>query len=275
MNGKFTHYLITRFNVPVKNWDKDKAGKKVLDQAWLDERILIFRKYCVPTITNQSQKNFTWLIYCDVNTPPEYLSAVRQIIHEIPQATIRLVSEFDHLMIDLRQILADDPTPYVITSRMDNDDGLGKEYMQRIQEAFIPQDKTLLNFLHGIVYDVEKQILTGIRNANLNHFTSLIETKSQDRDYLTVLGFSHTRPPAHIVVKDLHSPNAWLKIIHGRNMNSRTKGKPVARKEILPFFNLTKKDVPISILQTAIYILRKGIHRIMIISGIGRQKKNS
>ena len=272
MNGKFTHYLITRFNVPVKNWDKDKTGNRVLDQAWLEERIGLFRKFCVPTIVNQTEKNFTWLIYCDAQTSPEYLSELRQAVNEISGATIRLVSDFDHLMIDLRQILANEPTPFVITSRMDNDDGLGKDYIQAIQDVFIPQDLTLLNFLHGITYDTEKHILTEQRNASLNHFTSLIEITTPDREYITVLGFSHTQPPAQIVVQDLHIPYAWLKIIHGRNMSSRTKGKPVARKEILTFFKLTKKDVPISMLQTGIYILRKGFHRIMIISGNGRKK---
>ena len=261
-------------NVPVKNWEKDKAGNQVLDQAWLEARMLIFNKYCVPTIANQLEKNFIWLIYCDVNTPPGYLSAIRQAVSEISSATIRLVREFDHLMIDLRQLLAEDQSPYVISSRMDNDDGLGKEYIRSVQEAFAFQDNTLLNFLHGIMYDFENHIMTEVRNASLNHFTSLIESKSRDAEYLTVLGFSHTQPPTQIVVQNLHTPKAWLKIIHGRNMNSRTKGKPIARNETLPYFNLVKKDVPISLMQTALYVLRKGIHRVRIISGSVRKRKD-
>lgn len=273
MNGKFTHYLITRFNVPVKNWEKDKAGNRVLDQAWLEERIMIFRKYCVPTIANQLEKNFIWLIYCDVNTPPGYLSAIRQAVSEIAGATIRLVREFDHLMIDLRQLLSEDPSPFVITSRMDNDDGLGKEYIRSVQEAFTLQDKTLLNFLHGIIYDSENHIMTELRNASLNHFTSLIESRPMDSEYLTVLGFSHTQPPAQIVIQNLHTPKAWLKIIHGRNMNSRIKGKPIARNNVLPFFNLTKKDAPISVTDTAMYIFRKGIRRILNVFDKRRSRK--
>jgi hypothetical protein len=271
MNGKFTHYLITRFNVPVKNWDKDKAGNQVLDQAWLDERMIIFRKYCVPSIASQLQKNFTWLLYCDVNTPPDFLSDIRLAVSEISGATIRLVRDFDHLMIDLRQLLAADPSLYVITSRLDNDDGLGKASIQSIQEAFVQKDKTLLKFLHGIFYDTEKRIMTEMRNAYLNHFSSLIEISSPDREYLTVLGFPHTQPPAHVVIQNLHTPKAWLKIIHERNMNSRIKGKPISRNEIEPFFNLSKNDVPISVMQTTFYVLKKGIQRIMMISGISRK----
>ena len=54
MSVKFTHYLITRFNVPVKNWDRDKAGKPVLDDAWMHNRLDLFRRYCVPGVANQT-----------------------------------------------------------------------------------------------------------------------------------------------------------------------------------------------------------------------------
>jgi hypothetical protein len=68
MMVKFTHYLVTRFNVPVDNWNRDKTGQPTLDGTWMKHRLALFNRYCVPTISGQTEKNFHWIIYCDVNT---------------------------------------------------------------------------------------------------------------------------------------------------------------------------------------------------------------
>ena len=85
MSVKFTHYLITRFNVPVKNWDRDKAGKPVLDDAWMLSRLELFRRYCVPGVANQTNKDFTWLIYCDTLTSSGFQADIHQAISDIPK----------------------------------------------------------------------------------------------------------------------------------------------------------------------------------------------
>lgn len=262
MNGKFTHYLITRFNVPVKNWDKDKAGNRVLDQAWLDERIGLFTKFCLPTIENQLNQNFTWLIFCDINTPAEYLDNIQQSVRSIPGASLRLVSHFDHLMVDLRQLLAEDPSPFLITSRVDNDDGLGPQFIKDVQAHFATEDKLIINFTKGVLYDTTKRILTEIQLSQFNHYGSLIEENKSGYQLMTVMGFPHDRPRNGYKVLNIRSRYAWLKIIHDRNMSSKTNGIPLRNKQIVSIFNLRPNDLAQSWYATLIYAISRVVSRV-------------
>jgi hypothetical protein len=262
MESKFTHYLITRFNVPIEQWDKDKGGRAVRDEAWAHERLDLFRKFCVPTILHQSNQGFKWLIYMDVETNPSDLEAIRKELELVKNAELRFAASMDGLLGDLRKILSTATTAYVITSRLDNDDGLGRAYIQQIQDAFVPGEKTLVNMLHGVLYDADQHIMTMVRNARLNHFTSLIEKRHPDQECLTVLGFSHTQPPEDCKVVNRDADFAWLKIIHGRNLNSKAKGRPVLRSTVLPFYNIAREDVPVSMVQTIRYIIRKSIQKV-------------
>lgn len=262
MPKDYTHYLVTRYNVPFENWDRDKAGNQVGHDEWMHQRLSLFKKYCVPTILHQSNQAFQWLIYMDMQTHPSDLETIRKELARVKNAELRFAASMEDLLGDLRKVLSEVETEFVITSRLDNDDGLGRAYIQYIQNAFVPGDKTLVNMLHGVLYDLDKKILTTVRNARLNHFTSLIEKRHPNQKCLTVLGFSHTQPPEEITVVNLDADHAWLKIIHGRNLNSRAKGKPVLRSAVLPFYNIAKEDIPVSMVQTIAYIIRKAIQKV-------------
>ena len=65
----FSHFIITRFNIKNQGWEYDKNCKEVNNDEWLRHRIEIFEKYCLPSILNQTEKNFLWLVYFDVCPP--------------------------------------------------------------------------------------------------------------------------------------------------------------------------------------------------------------
>ena len=259
---KFTHYLITRFNVPVKNWDRDKAGHPVLDDAWMKERLSLFTTYCAPTILHQSIKDFTWLIYCDTLTSPDYLAIIQQAINGIPGATIRKVEDFEMSLTDFRKLLAADPSPFVITSRLDNDDGLGPDFIREVQASFVPVDKMIINFNKGVLYDLQNHVLTEVRSSPYNHYGSLIEEKQADQMFLTIFGYPHGQPPKGSNVMNLNSRFAWLKVIHQRNMVSKTNGWPLHRKHIISHFNLQVNDVSQSWLATAMFVVIRSLSKI-------------
>ncbi len=262
MSGKFTHYLITRFNVPVKNWDKDKAGKPVLDAAWMQERLVLFQKYCAPTIRQQRCNDFVWLVYCDLLTGAKDLETIRQEVNRFSNTQVRLVADFPALLDDLKGLLADAPAPYVITSRVDNDDGLGPDFIKDVQDHFVARDKHIINFTKGVLYDVHRLVLTEIRNSRFNHYGSLIEQRVADQPLTTVVGYPHGRPPEGSTVTDVDSRFAWLKIIHERNMSSRTNGVPLLEFDITSRFGLQPGDLPQSLTSTAVFVLHRLLSRI-------------
>ena len=262
MSGKFTHYLITRFNVPVKNWDRDKAGNPVLDTVWMQERLVLFKKYCAPTIRHQQCSDFVWLVYCDLLTEAKDLETIRQEVGRVKNAQVRQVADFPELLSDLQNILADALTPFVITSRLDNDDGLGPMYIQEVQDHFVTRDKQIINFTKGVLYDVHRLVLTEIGNSRFNHYGSLIEERIADQPLITVVGYPHGRPPEGSNVTDVDSRFAWLKIIHERNMSSRTNGVPLMEFDITTHFDLQPGDLPQSLTSTAIFVIHRLLSRL-------------
>jgi len=223
----FGHYLITRFNVPVPGWDRDRRGMPTRDDAWLEHRLRLFTDYCLPTVRGQAATNFTWILGFDRGMPESHRLSIRAVLDEIPQVEWIEAGDHDDFMRQLRVRLAGDPAPYLVTSRLDNDDGLGTDYIRAVQAAFVPEDKRLLNLTGGIAYDITQRVLTRIRMARRNHFTSLIEANDQSGNLLTVIGFPHHHPPASVHLVELPTRFGWLKIVHGRNVSSRLKGIPV------------------------------------------------
>ncbi len=262
MKVKFTHYLITRFNVPVNNWNKDKAGNPVLDSAWMRNRLELFKTYCVPTLAHQTEKNFVWLIYCDKMTDQNYLDEINILISSAHFARIKLVADFDHLLLDLKTSIAKVETPYVITSRLDNDDGIGPDFIADIQRHFVEQDKRIINFTKGVLYDCHRSVLTEIRDSQRNHYGSLIEKIEQDKELITVVGYPHGRPPAGSSIDNVETRFAWLKVIHERNMVSKTNGVPLMQEDLYAHFNLAKHALTYSRWNTVRFVIRRILSKI-------------
>lgn len=259
MNGKFTHYLVTRFNVSIPNWNRDKVGATTLDAPWMKHRIALFKTFCVPSIAGQTNTDFKWLIYCDTHTSDLYVESIKSSTILIPRAELRFVSDFDAMKLDLKQLISSENTPYVITSRVDNDDALGNTYIDTIQSNFIPEDRTVINLCGGVLYDLHRRILTMLPDMRFNHFGSLIEKKNNSGEFLTVMGYPHHNPPAGINVIDIKSKFAWLKIIHERNLNSRTIGVPIFSSSLASHFSIERKSIPISRFNSIVYFFKRGL----------------
>lgn len=240
MSGKFTHYLITRYNVPIPGFQMDKAGKVTRDETWLEDRFNLFQKFCLPSILHQSNKDFQWLIYVDRETPEKYYNQLNALIQNIPNIKLYGVPDHKECLHHIDQILTQATTPYVITSRVDNDDALGVHYIETVQENFIEKDKVIINLLHGVGYDDHRNIVTLLYNMRNNHFTSLIELKKKDGRHVTVRGFQHDDVPDDYSIINVHSKYSWLKLFHERNVKSRTFGYPAFNSSLEEKFGLQK-----------------------------------
>lgn len=66
---RIKHFVITRFNMPIfptrTNGDKVKNN----DVEFLNKRLDIFERYCMPSLKNQTCQDFQWLVMFDINTP--------------------------------------------------------------------------------------------------------------------------------------------------------------------------------------------------------------
>ncbi|WP_238325348.1 glycosyltransferase [Lunatimonas lonarensis] len=203
-------------------------------EVWLQERFLIFQKFCFPSILNQSNKDFTWLIYVDSETNPGILEALQELVK--PYSFILLIQRvFQHFSLKL--VLNEDihkyfgeGFQYLISSRVDTDDMLHKDFIQKVQEMFQRQSYEALNFNKGHIYDIS----TGVTSAAVhkyNPFISLIEKR-------TKAGFKTVFHKIHIAYKD--DPNLvkvgnynpmWCMTVHGLNVSTSFYGRVIKFKQ--------------------------------------------
>lgn len=253
--AKFTHYLVTRFNVPVERWQRDKSGHTTLDDAWFDHRLDLFSTYCLPSVLHQTNQNFQWLIYCDQGISPSQLLKLSKLIADETRFTIRMADSLESMLADLRQLISQAGTPYVITSRLDNDDAIVIDFIQDVQSHFKEEDKILLHFDDGIAYDCIYRIATRMQTKVHNTFTSLVERTSAEM--LTIYGFHHTAIPASVEIMHIPGGEHWLKVIHDRNLRSRLAGIPIQQIPGKKFGIDSYSLIRISWLNTMKYLMKR------------------
>lgn len=260
--AKFTHYLVTRFNVPIEQWNRDKKGVRTLDDSWMQHRLDLFSRFCIPTVAGQSEKNFKWIIYCDTQTDELSLDIIQSLIRGIPGATTRLADDFNSMMNDLKLLILNVDTSFAITSRVDNDDGLGKNFIREVQKNFVEKDNTIINLNGGILYDEEQRILTEVRNKKYNHYGSLIEGIKPVDNLVSILGYPHDKPPADYHIINVDFRFGWLKVIHTRNLSSRTHGIPVSPGTVLPHYSISRDEFRVSQINSWKYAGGKLLERL-------------
>lgn len=255
--AKFTHYLVTRFNVPVERWQHDKSGHATLDDAWFDHRLDLFSTYCLPSVFHQTNQDFQWLIYCDPKISPSQLLKLSKLIANVTRFTIRMADSLERMLDDLRQLISEAGTPYVITSRLDNDDAIAIDFIHDIQSRYEEKDLMLLHFDDGIAYDCIDRVATRMQTKVHNTFTSLVERVAAPHAIVTVYGFHHTEIPTSIQIVHIPGGEHWLKVIHDRNLRSQLAGIPVNHIPGANFGITKRTSTSISILNTLSYTTRR------------------
>ena len=253
--SKFEHFLITRFNLQKFHRSFNPDNEKWI--AWIKRRFTIFQNYCLPSVANQTNKNFRWLIYFDTMTPPEidnYINELRQ--YDFIEICYANGSEdfFIKYLSDIQEKIKKE-TEWIITSRLDNDDCLHSSVIDRIQNEFIPSDKYMISFALGYVYDTEIQKLSQYYYLK-SPFISLIEKKDS---LLGIYHKNHNRWDTMQVsiFKELYylcmnkkvkrtacfilDNTLWMQVCHGENLgNNFYRGRPVLYSKKLNDFGIDR-----------------------------------
>lgn len=231
------HFLLTRFNLKKTDWKKDKNSQQVLDEKWLKNRIELFSNYCLPSVLGQTVRNFKWLIFFQEDPEPEIGELVKKLeVHDfIEPVFVNGFEEFHaNLPSYITKRLATDPK-WVLTTRLDNDDALHKDFMKWVQEAETFKDRdTVMHFPKGLFLELGSQTKLGAAIYPLNQFISLREKLTGKP--VTALGKAHDRWDESYHIQALPNKDAWLQICHSHNMINSFKGVPVFSSRLDPFF---------------------------------------
>lgn len=234
----YKHYLITRFNLRNEDWKTSKSGSLVLTEEWLKNRFLLFESICIPSVQNQTNQQFTWLVFFDENTPQKYkqkITGYSRIFSNFIPVFINGMPEF---LPSIQTEIKKSNSEYIITSRIDNDDCISKDYIDEIQKNFERQKFLALDFPDGYTLQIKPRVKIGYRLQVYNPFVTLIEKNDNPQSVWSKETHGSWKKEKN--VKRIKNKRVWMSIIHLENKKNQFVGFGKVDLKIL--FN----DFPIS-----------------------------
>lgn len=211
----FDHFLITRFNLRNPQWDVTKNNGTLLSDEWMDNRLWLFENFCYPSIISQKNKNFVWLLYLDQTTKPEFKARVEKLIANHAFIKVFYIDGMGVFQSSIKEHIAQNCSkPYLITTRIDNDDCVAIDYMDEIQKCFAQQEYEAIDIVKGYSLQIEPQFILGKKEHVFNPFISLIEKNSNPK---TVWTNDHTMWKKETRIKQIIDKRLWMSIIHEKN----------------------------------------------------------
>ncbi|NDV93822.1 hypothetical protein D0T84_02675 [Dysgonomonas sp. 521] len=235
---KYKHFVITLFNLRL-SWTTDKKNNRTGTDRWLAERFDLFDKYCFPSVSTQTNKNFVWLCLFDIDTPLAYKERIKEYEAKCPQMAVCYFRPedmegdwVDHFKDIIKGYMSADDA-YLIITNADNDDMIHQNMVERIQSEFEKNHKEgVYSMLYGYQYFPDNGLLLKMRYPH-NHFLSLVERYNPD--FKTLKSEAHGRIRRYYDNVDIEDEPYWVEFVHSRNVNnslritSRIKYYPVFR----------------------------------------------
>lgn len=222
------HAFITRFNVPTPG----REGLIRAQEGWLKDRVELFERFCAPSVAAQTCQDFQWLVYFDPDSPAWFMDWLDK-----GAATRRFTPVFrtsvsrEDLRHDLRQATGG-RGDVLLTTNLDNDDGLAVDFVRRVQDAVTSTNRTAMYLTRGLIV---KGSYTYLRKDPHNAFCSVAESWHQP---VTAWADWHNRLGLSMAVVEVPGAPAWLQSIHDRNVSNTVHGKlcnPAGFAHLFPY----------------------------------------
>ena len=223
----FAHYLITRFDVATGYGGRTHPGEK-----WLERRIELFEEFTLPSVRGQTAEDFTWLVFFAPD-PPDFLADSIEAWARW-SAFVPCYVPAMNTGAEAREAIAAhvEPGPsHLITTRLDNDDALCRDYLAGVQSAFGGQELVFVNCRHGVVMDTCRRVFSLV-TRRANQFVSCIEAFGDEPT--TVMAANHSAVGSLAPVIELDTPESWLHVEHGGNVSKRRAGFEIGTHMLEP-----------------------------------------
>lgn len=229
------HVILTRFNLP-------SPGVESLVRArdgWLRDRIELFERYCAPSVAAQTNPGVHWIVYLDPESPSWLLDRIRPFADSgLLRPILRASVDREELLEDIRSTVGS-PGDVLITSNLDNDDGLARDFSERLVGVASGHPRAAVYLTRGLVQVPGSVYLNTDRH---NAFCSVRETWEAP---ITCWVDYHNELPRLMPTVVLDGPPGWLQVIHGANVSNRLRGRlvsPAAYRDL--FDGLLDADEP-------------------------------
>lgn len=212
------HVLLTRFNLPSAGVESSVRAR----DGWLEQRVELFRRYCLPSVLAQSCKEFDWIVYLDPQSPRWLVEMMTELADAgILNPLFREAVDHETLLADIKDVTRRVRST-LITTNLDNDDALAVDFVERLQAFGACEESTAVYFEHGLIKCGDRVFL---RQDKHNAFCSVIEPSV---DSVTCWSDWHNRLHLSMPTAGLVGAPAWLQVVHGGNVSNRVHGALVS-----------------------------------------------
>lgn len=213
----YLHVIQTRFNLATPGKESDIRNQP----GWLRRRFELFEAHCLPSLAAQTARDFHWVIYFDDQTPAEFrarIDALRAIQPFTPYYTANFPAE--GWPRSIREVFPERPG-WLLTTRVDNDDGLSVDYVARAQAALRdgPPVRGALNFRDGLILRAGRVYA---HTHPCNAFFSWFEP--DDAAMRTALSIQHMHLAEAGPIRQIVGAPAWLQVVHEVNVSNKVRG---------------------------------------------------
>lgn len=216
------HFLATRFNVKVPDWKTAKNGMIVLSEEWLNNRFYLFENYCLPSVKNQTNQNFVWCVFFDVETPQKYRERIEMIFENSSNFYPVFIEDIDSLNHSFKSFINNSLAEGedVITTRLDNDDLIHKDFIKTIQILYEQKGKGVIDFKNGYQVSIENLVpQVRLYTHDFNAFVSVIEN---EKKFETVYSKMHYGWRDSEDVISYKKERLWIELVHSQNKVNHT-----------------------------------------------------
>jgi len=212
----YKHFIITYFNAYTDYIDYNNISpKKINTYKYLEQRFKIFEEITLPSIKSQTCQNFEWIIVFNSDTPKKYKDRIKQLKKEFHFIDLYF-KKGEYFNFDLYVSDKYKEYKWFLTTRLDNDDMIGKNYVGKVQKIVEKDDsKKIITFEKGLKYDyINKKYYKTNRIGN--HFLSCFSTCDSN-----VYSYEHDsigKNNSDILYIDSKTDNMWVEVIHDTNV---------------------------------------------------------
>jgi hypothetical protein len=176
------------------------------------------------------------MIYFDRSTAEQYLERARHGLAGRDNCFIKLCDLYgtETVQVDLAKDL-DPSRNWLVTTRLDNDDGLHHDFVRTLHEEIRVGTEEALDFPWGIVYANGVPYLS---RQKCNAFISLSEPLEKMR---TVLSVRHKEMARRYRVREIGPGPFWLQSVHGSNVGNKIRGWRITHAKMSEGFETGKQ----------------------------------
>ena len=211
------HFIKTRFNAPFKEKDE-----KRLDLKWLNYRLDIFEKYCVPSVLSQTNQNFFWFVLIDEKTSESFKEKLNSIDKRI------LLYSDDKQCFNMMKNLCD-LNQKTFISRIDSDDVYRKDFISKIQSVETDLNEYLIDINYLCFRKNDNKYYQ--KTNKFSHFLSFC-TKNLSKYAHISTHLQYSSLGNNFWYKRINEPLA-LEIIHGDNLYNQFDESKVKKDFII------------------------------------------